>query len=296
MTQIFHLPEEIKQELRLDLQGKIIASIRGVARLADIDKESIAKALRAGGDPEPSQLAVFLMNNGFNGGDLKAWIDNGIPDLAIALILEYYGYECQERYRREQAKKLCRAFRAVGFRVWAQQQLGWQNHNSESRLAEDLMLADYAARCAQNAGVDKNVTEQIKLEGLMKMYPDSQHLLKPQKEAIAASNPLPEKPMTATEVGRELAARLGYPKISARKVNNKLLQLGYQVSVTRVKRSTGKEVHDYYKPTEKGEPHSTLLLSLYLDGDGKATKAQLKWFSSIISILANNWKAEHSYH
>ena len=44
--------------------------------------------------------------------------------------------------------------------------------------------------------------------------------------------------------------------------------------------------------TEKGEPHSTLLLSLYVDGDGKATKAQLKWFSSIISILANNWKAE----
>ncbi len=107
------------------------------------------------------------------------------------------------------------------------------NHNSESRLAEDLMLADYAARCAQNAGVDKNVTEQIKLESLMTMYPERKKLLKPQKEAIADSNPIPDKPMTATEVGRELAARLGYPKISARKVNNKLLQLGYQVSVTR---------------------------------------------------------------
>ena len=121
------------------------------------------------------------------------------------------------------------------------------NHNADSRLAEDLMLADYAARCAQNAGVDKNVTEQIKLESLMTMYPERKKLLKPQKEAIAASNPMSEKPMTATEVGRELAARLGYPKISARKVNNKLLQLGYQVSVTRIKRSTGKEIHDYYK-------------------------------------------------
>ena len=103
-----------------------------------------------------------------------------------------------------------------------------KNQNSDSRLAEDLMLADYAARSAQNAGVDKNITEQIKLEGLMKMYPDSEHLLKPQKEAIAASNPLPEKPMTATEVGQQLGLRLGYPKISARKVNMKLLQLGYQ--------------------------------------------------------------------
>ncbi len=123
----------------------------------------------------------------------------------------------------------------------------------------------------------------------MKMYPDSEHLLRPQKEAIAASNPLPEKPMTATEVGQQLALRLGYPKISAKKVNSKLLQLGYQASVTRVKRSTGKESHDYYQATEKGKPHSTLLLSLYADGEGKATKAQLRWYSSIVSILANNW-------
>ena len=161
---------------------------------------------------------------------------------------------------------------------------------TQTPLAEDLMLADYAARSAQNAGVDKNITEQIKLEGLLKMYPDSEHLLKPQKEAIAASNPLPNKPLTPTAVGQELAARLGVQKISARKVNMKLLQLGYQASVTRRKRSNGKEVHDYYQATAKGEPHSTLLLSLYVEGKGKATKAQLRWFESIISILAHNWE------
>ncbi len=165
--------------------------------------------------------------------------------------------------------------------------------NSDSRLTEDLMLADYAARAAQNAGVDKNITEQIKLESLMKMYPEREKLLKPQKEAIAASNPMPEKPMTVTEVGQQLALRLGYPKISAKKVNSKLLELGYQASVTRIKRSTGKEVHDYYQPTEKGKPHSTLLLSLYVEGEGKATKAQLRWFESIISILAHNWEEIH---
>lgn len=71
MTQILALPEEIKQELQIDPQGKITASIRGVARLADINKESIAKALRGGGDLELSQLAVFLMHDNFKGGDLK---------------------------------------------------------------------------------------------------------------------------------------------------------------------------------------------------------------------------------
>ena len=160
----------------------------------------------------------------------------------------------------------------------------------ELSIDDAIALANLASESAQNAGVDKSVSEQIKLEGLMKMYPDSEHLIKPQQEAIAANNPMPEKPMTPTEVGQELAVRLGCPKISAKKVNSKLLELGYQVSVTRIKKSTGKEVHDYYQPTEKGKPHSTLLLSLYVDGEGKATKAQLRWFGSIVSILANNWR------
>ena len=165
-------------------------------------------------------------------------------------------------------------------------------NNPDSKFAEDLMLADYAARSAQNAGVDKDVTEQIKLESLMKAYPEKQNLLKPQKEAIAASNPLPDKPMTPTEIGELLAVKLGVEKVSAKKVNRRLLDLGYQVSVTRIKRSNGKEVHDYYKATEKGKPHSQLQLSTYLDAgvEAKATKAQLRWFASIVEILLKNWE------
>lgn len=166
------------------------------------------------------------------------------------------------------------------------------SNNPDSKFAEDLMLADYAARSAQNAGVDKDITEQIKLESLMKAYPEKQNLLKPQKEAIAASNPLPDKPMTPTEIGELLAVKLGVEKVSAKKVNRKLLDLGYQMSVTRIKRSNGKEIHDYYKATEKGKPHSQLQLSTYLDGSvsAKATKAQLRWFSSIVEILLKNWE------
>ena len=164
--------------------------------------------------------------------------------------------------------------------------------NTDTRFAEDLMLADYAARSAQNAGVDKDITEQIKLDSLMKAYPDRKLLLKPQKDAISASHPLPNMLITPTEIGHKLAVKLGYPKISAKKVNSKLLELGYQVSITRIKRSNGKEVHDYYQATEKGKPHSKLLISAYVDGEGKNTKAQLKWFNSIVDVLANNWEAE----
>lgn len=162
--------------------------------------------------------------------------------------------------------------------------------NPDSRFAEDLMLADFAATSAKNAGVDPEIAEQIKLDSLMKVYPERQALLSSQKNAIAASKPLPELPITPTEVGKKLAIKLGVEKVSAKKVNSKLLELGYQISVTRIKKSNGKEVHDYYQPTEKAEPHSQLQMSAYVQGEGKSTKPQLKWFSSIVTVLANNWE------
>lgn len=115
---IVRLPEEIKQEFRVDSKGKITTSIRGAARLADVDERSIRKALKLGADLEASQLAEFLISQGINGADINNWNETGIPDIAIAFILEYYAYECREDRRKEQAKKFCRAFRAIGFRAW----------------------------------------------------------------------------------------------------------------------------------------------------------------------------------
>ena len=287
-----HIPTEIKQEFRIDSQGKAVTSIRGAARLAGVDMESIAKALRLSDDLKPSQLAVFLMGNNFKGDDLKRWSQTGIPDTAIAFILEYYAYECQERYRKEQAKKFCRAFRAIGIRTWIQEELGWQQEKKSGlSLSEALDLADIGAASAINAGVDSDIVEQVKLDGLMKMFPESTPLLKPQKDAIAANKPVFEIPVTPTEIGKLTAEKLGLEKISARAINRKLLHLGYQISITRAK-SNGKEVHDYYQATEKGKDYSQMQSSGYVNGGAQNTNYQLRWFSSIVSVLANNWEAE----
>ena len=159
-----------------------------------------------------------------------------------------------------------------------------------NKLSEAAFIADIAAKSSINAGVDPELAEQLRLEGLAKMFPEYDNLLIAQKNAIASVKPLPELPMTPTEIGQELAVRLGYVKISAKKVNSKLLELGYQASITRIKKSNGKEVHDYYQPTEKAKPHSQLQMTAYIEGEGKSTKAQLRWFSSIVQILANNWE------
>lgn len=288
MTQIFHLPEEVRQEFSIDTDGTAYASQSAIARLCGVSQPSINELLEKiaiGKSPSESLDA-------FNSSDYRG-IGKNIPDIVAASIINHYAMYA--RNTTEQAKKVSLAFQAIGIRSWIQDELGWQKpqQNITSRLEEDLMLADFAAKAAQNAGVDKNITEQIKLDSLMKVYPERQALLTAQKNAIAASKPLPELPKTPTEIGQELAVRLGYVKISAKKVNSKLLELGYQISVTRIKKSNGKEVHDYYQPTEKGKQHSQLQMSAYVDGEGKSTKAQLKWFSSIVHVLANNWEDSH---
>ena len=159
-----------------------------------------------------------------------------------------------------------------------------------NKLSEAAFILDIAARSAVTAGVDPEIAEQLRLEGLAKLFPEYGDVLLMQKNAIASVKPLPELPMTPTEIGEKLAVRLGYVKISAFKVNSKLLELGYQVSITRIKKSNGKEIHDYYQATEKGKNHSQLQMSAYIQGEGKSTKPQLRWFSSIVQILANNWE------
>lgn len=284
MSQIFHLPEEILQEFTIDNDGIAYASQSAIARLCGITRQSINELF----DKILSGKSLSDSLQPFSGNDYS--VSGKIPDIVVAAIINHYAMYA--RNTTEQAKKVSLAFQAIGIRSWIQDELGWKKtqESISSRLADDLMLADFAAKAAQNAGVDKDITEQIKLDSLMKLYPERQGLLSAQKNAIAASKPLPELPMTPTEVGQKLGVIFGVEKVSAKKVNSRLLELGYQGSVTRIKKSNGKEVHDYYQPTDKGEKHSQLQMTAYTQGEGKSTKAQLRWFSSIVQILANNWE------
>ena len=125
----------------------------------------------------------------------------------------------------------------------------------------------------------------------MEIAPEAKPLLLPQKKAIASANPVPEKALSPTEIGQRIAEKLGLEKVSARAVNKKLLSLDYQVSITRIKRSTGKEVHDYYKPTQKSIDGNLAQLEMatYRAGDGNSTKYQLRWWFPIIDVLVTNW-------
>lgn len=120
MSNLALLPEDIRSELSIDEQGRAFASRRAIARLADINLSAIQGLLAKIADQQKCP-EIF---ESFAGQEFDS--TSQIPDLLVSLIIEYYAYECQERYRTEQAKRVCRAFRAIGFRSWLQSELGWQ--------------------------------------------------------------------------------------------------------------------------------------------------------------------------
>ncbi|MGK7938306.1 MAG: hypothetical protein AB4206_21280 [Xenococcaceae cyanobacterium] len=277
------LPDNIKSEFSIDKNGKASATGRGTARLAGVSQEAVRKILLKLSD----NLKVSKSLESFMGQNFKG--DN-LPDILVASIIEYYAFDAG-RYCTEQAKLVYRSFAVIGFRVWTQQQLGWQKKQTQLSLENAIALANFACESAQNAGVSVALAESIKLDSVIQIAPEAEPLLVPQKKAIAFANPVPEKALTPTEIGQRLAEKLDLEKVSSRAVNKKLLFLDYQVSITRIKKSTGKEVHDYYKPTQKAidGDYAQLEMATYKTGEGNSTKYQLRWWSAIVDVLVDNW-------
>jgi hypothetical protein len=121
--QIAEIIEQIKQEIEVDSNGHGKASIKATARLAGVSDMAIIKALESA-NLEPSKLAHMLMQQGFNAAKLTEWRTLGIPDIGIAIILDYYAHEAG-RYCTKQARLVCKAFNTIGVRAWIQDVLGW---------------------------------------------------------------------------------------------------------------------------------------------------------------------------
>ncbi|ELS01148.1 prophage antirepressor [Xenococcus sp. PCC 7305] len=145
--------------------------------------------------------------------------------------------------RKPQAKRLKKwvtsevlpSIRKTGSYAIAQSSAS-QSAKNESTLSiqDQILIANFGAESAINAGVSKPIAESIKLDSLGNVLPEAKPLLLPQKNAIASANPIEEQPVSPTIIGQRVAAKMGLDKVSAIAVNKKLLSLGYQLSVTRL--------------------------------------------------------------
>jgi hypothetical protein len=134
--EIAQVLEQIKEEIEVDALGNGKASIRATARLAGVSDMAIIKALESA-NLEPSKLALMLMGHRFSAANLQEWRTNGIPDIAIGIILDYYAHEAG-RYCTKQAKLVCRAFSGAGVRAWIQDIKGWSKATQQSNSTQPV--------------------------------------------------------------------------------------------------------------------------------------------------------------
>ena len=108
--------ENIQEELRIDAEtGVGYCSIRGAATIAGVDESTLREQFKSAG-LEPSKLAESLVEKGFEGAELASFAQTGIPDLALAVILEYYAMYAG-RHCNPTARVAYDSFAAIGIRT-----------------------------------------------------------------------------------------------------------------------------------------------------------------------------------
>lgn len=119
MNNLSLLPDDIRSEFSVNDQGQAFASRRAIARLADVSHVSIGNLL------EKITVNLDLPESLESIGGQEFEGVNLIPDTVVSRIVEYYAFDAK-RYCTEQAKRVYKAFGAIGFRSWVQNELGWQ--------------------------------------------------------------------------------------------------------------------------------------------------------------------------
>lgn len=271
MTQI-EVISQIKSEIQIDTEGKAFVSIRGAARLADVDEKSLRYSFQ-GAEQKPSQLAVFLMQQGFDPAEQTRWSSIGVPDLALSLVLEYYAYECQERYRTQQAKLCCRAFRAIGIRTWIQKELNWQQ-DLPPKLPSITDLTLTIDLIFSGTSIDKNLVAGVKGNTIAKLHPQLAPAVEEAKNLLAASTAAEEQLVTPTRLGEIIGDRTG-KRLSAKTVNVMLANAGLQ--------SRNHQKDPAWIPTEKGKRWGQVTLNTAKGKD--KTVQNTRWYPSVVNQL-----------
>lgn len=134
MSNIVHIPEELKKEFRVNEKGETTCSIRGLARMLLLHHKTLSEHF-SGGRGE-SFLRKTLIEQGFDVAALLSWVETGVPDVAIPTVAEYYAFDAKQvsNETRDAARKFIRATSAIGIRVWIQKELGIPYEDSREVL------------------------------------------------------------------------------------------------------------------------------------------------------------------
>lgn len=278
--------EQIKEEIKIDANGKGKASIRATARLAGVDDKSLRVAFESA-EQNPSTLAAKLVEKGFIGAEQCSWSRVGIPDLAVSIVLEYYAFDAG-RYCKEQAKLAYKAFATTGIRIWMQHIKGWQQSKqevvSEQPSVKDISEAISSVFCLGT--IDPNLVQGLIANEIGKAYPQ----LKCQMEAVKQLLPTPveDELVTVTNLAK-LYMEDGGKKLNqnnssqsnAKLMNKILINEGVQFKNPNL--NAKKNGQPLYLPTELGKQYSKVILQEA--NRSNKTIQQLRWFPSVLNLI-----------
>lgn len=136
MSELATLSEDLKNEIKIDNDGKGFVSIRGTSRLLGMVHSTLVENF--GVRLETSKLAQKLTEQGF---EVVGFSSSGIPDLALPVIADYYAFEANQA--SDEVKNNCinfiRLTSSIGVRVWMQKIKGYQPSNQENDILSQLM-------------------------------------------------------------------------------------------------------------------------------------------------------------
>lgn len=264
MTNIQHIPDDIRAEFSVNADGQAFASRRAIARLAGVDEKSIRNLLQnLGAEQTPHEIFESHTGKLFEGAEL-------IPDTLVSLILEYYAYECQPRYRSEQAKQVCRVFRSIGFRVWVQRELNWVAPPPRTITPPTSFDAlEYSKKALSLAGIEQPLVESWGLGTLAhKIDTPNREIYLDAQKIIVNKTDVPDNLSSVTEVCEKLKEH-GI-KYSSQALNKDLVKMGLQ-TVTRDSKG-----RIQYQLTDKSQDLGKIVINS--TGTGRNV-TQLKWYA-----------------
>ncbi|MCC5619762.1 hypothetical protein LC605_33065 [Nostoc sp. CHAB 5836] len=271
--EVAQIIEQIKQEITVDSNGQGKASLRATARLAGVDAAGLFRSLKTAVDNSRSKMVEKLVRKGFECVDIFGWSQSGIPDVAVAAILHYYGYEAGKRCS-EQARLACEAFESIGVRAWMQDIKGWENtlrgqQEPPHTLAPSHEAAQLAMMLGEFAGLEKSLTAQLAVNAATKVNPALKPAADELKTAIASTNTAEDAFLNPTQIGEAVG-------MSARLVNNLLVDSGLQYRTNDLKIP--------YRPTESGKQWGRMVPAVAKSSN--QTVFQLRWLPEIVKVIS----------
>jgi hypothetical protein len=290
----------IADEIEIRDDGVAVVGIRGAGRLAGVRHTNLIRHFKGGaleadesaesfteqgveggaldGNLNRSKLAQMLMDKGFDGGKLKSFAKEGVPDQALGVILKYYAYKAEPRWRTEQAEYACDQFIDIGIRAtcYAVKGLDYINPAPKELPEKPVPRPTFdiidGGSALLGSAFGKPYREKTILLNMRRYYPE---VLIPEIAAVDRSSlKSAEALLTPTQIAAEMNILCKTtPNPSGAKVNTLLEQHGYQINLGKGK----------WSATDKGEPFSERKpVDLKKK---KADKDQLLWYASIIDEL-----------